>query len=1412
MGLITWFKDKYNEHKYQSALDYISNGNTKGAIEILYNILDKHPNAPEKLLEVYHSILYNTDDNTVLEKVAALYKWQNSLSNHCVAFAKQISQLPNRVRYAATYSSTLYKAGIRNLESIFVSCATSIIIHDTNIKSLLKLTDSNSLLSSLSSNLFEILKRDYTASNKINEAYRIALLIEQYQKSNEFKVFLANTHFSYLAKNKVTASSISEFDNLFTDIKNRYKLSSEEERKLIDRTYKLASELYARKDFVGSLLLSQRLINIEDAKQIYSSSALKVYQQDKKSRLVDAETLYKSLGSSGEQFLKNLESYVPFANHAQKYISEASNILKAIGQTGDVEKAKSHLSHIWTIAKDDTYLTIPFDSPNLKYSESIISFIVEGDKNFLVSTHSLTAFLDKLCSLNNKELILNILENLIKKKHSSADQYYVEQISRFSRTLSYRDRIDLFNRGLSIKNFSKLINDKASAIEQYIITKQYDSEFLIEQSNQLIGTHADAEIFLTSIALDTAKRISSIDSQFNNLKKAILYKKHHHNPFNESKYNQLIKNIQNLCEDFAQRHFSNNKEKATELLYLLRDNDFEWYDCYGKLNLNQFDSREESEDTLSSLYAVIDEKPQKKYAISSSLWAKAVSVSKSIYSKETHTKRIKGLEETLTQLNTKCDSPNKEDLEKIVVSELAKTYLSKGKESEKAAEYKTATNDYKTSLNLAYNIEAEARLYICELKLDKHLSKEKRKNISKIIDNYNPDEIYIQDLAYRYCLYLLKAFEIDEAESINFNVLANDIDIMNLCNDYRIRKQEQTLVEINDKIDAMSKGHLSAKDALIFGQNIGKLLNNVNLLLKVTKKQSDELKQYIRCYAIKKFYEEGNYVEAEAGLKVQDSQYLSDPIELRNIAIMCLMAAEAKQLTEKNYREFLAIWATAIYQQDLFVKSLDYTLWDDPYTFTLDEALGHLENDDLPDNVSYDSADKDNVVSIKEVQKALITRMEVALNDMPDYQKFFTEQIDAMDKLSEQNLDEQCVIVAPYLTSLSENYKQSIHHALKIEAEGEYGNWEDIVEIGTLYGLSIGVFGDYKKAEKYNDEAISSIRSRRQINTKFTSTRINAIKPFSKLFSTLIAAVSTCLSEDINNNIDYKRVLSNYSGICKLMESDNLNFTFSNYINQSIVSDLNDKSLSLANGAETLIGIYQFCKSNPHLKRNLCNIVEALIHNYITDGTTENLNALDIILTNTRDFDNNIVSALTGGSEAPEDLMLLVFAQNESRFDSLKRKIGGKSSKISNQFNETSRKISEAKVTIELNKIAEKISDGTISKSDAFDRIYNLYSNNKSNKIVCEVLAQLVPPCIFEYIIEGKPGKTKVKSVLDKLKNNMSSTFRANNSEIGKAYNIIWNQLDYSTQMAMRGISYGVSLTGKGLALKQGIDYLDALR
>ena len=82
--------------------------------------------------------------------------------------------------------------------------------------------------------------------------------------------------------------------------------------------------------------------------------------------------------------------------------------------------------------------------------------------------------------------------------------------------------------------------------------------------------------------------------------------------------------------------------------------------------------------------------------------------------------------------------------------------------------------------------------------------------------------------------------------------------------------------------------------------------------------------------------------------------------------------------------------------------------------------------------------------------------------------------------------------------------------------------------------------------------------------------------------------------------------------------------------------------------------------------------------------------------------------------------------------------------------------------------------------------------------------------CIMEYIITRKSGKAKVESVLDALKTNLSSTFRAHNANISQAYNGIWSQLDSNARWALQFETS--SLNEQGLALKRGLDYLQALK
>lgn len=140
------------------------------------------------------------------------------------------------------------------------------------------------------------------------------------------------------------------------------------------------------------------------------------------------------------------------------------------------------------------------------------------------------------------------------------------------------------------------------------------------------------------------------------------------------------------------------------------------------------------------------------------------------------------------------------------------------------------------------------------------------------------------------------------------------------------------------------------------------------------------------------------------------------------------------------------------------------------------------------------------------------------------------------------------------------------------------------------------------------------------------------------------------MNNDIAKETNFRTFYLYYKKPVQTINDDVLSFTFSNYINLQAVKVLNEKTETLAKVSPLLFQLYDFCKCNPHLKRNVENIVEALIHNYITDGDSENLTELDRILSSTREFDSLVVKALKGSDDMSEDMMILLFHQMNKDF------------------------------------------------------------------------------------------------------------------------------------------------------------------
>lgn len=1414
MGLISWVKNKHNEHKFQKARVLFIDGNLEEAIKILNQILETHPFAPQLLLQIYHSQVEKDYTNSFDTNIANLYSIHNELKNDCIAFVNNISN-EGKLLNAINYASNLYGVGLLELKDEFIKLSTNFVLNNKGFSNLGILSDNKTLLIDVSKKLFAKLKTEYSNGKSLNECLRLAFLIEPYFSDKYFFDLFCNIRFDSIASNNISEKSCDELEILFKEVETKYSLSPLIISNLFDKGLLLLKKLYFDKKYKESLLVSRRLLErYSEAKTIYIESAYQLYKNNyTDTSIIDSKLIFNSIGLSGYDFIIAIERFVPFASYKETYKSNVCDLLKKYRNANAIEKGIDLFMHTWIIVPEADYFTASISPKYEFYSKKIVTFIINSSNTFLQKDKEMDVFVKELLKLSDIEFIVSSLEILV-CTHKELIDRYIDQILRWTEGHDAVKKIAIINRGLSVIDNQELIDNKAQCCNDYINSNHYDFDFISSECKSLIGKNALAEVMLAQLAINKARSAESIDEIESAIKEALNYRFHHNKTFDQRVYDQKLPEINHILLKLAEQFYTeNNYSRSVSLLYLLKDNKLEWFEMYGKLKLTTIDNISDPLDALAHLYNIIIEGKGTKANVLDLLWSKVISIA---------TTSVQNLQveiiidvycQLLVILSKECSIANKSIIEDDIICRLNKCYLQRGKYFEKNGNCIEAIKDYTQILDDKHTYpDVISRIFICKLKMREQISLNDEFQIDELLKN-SRDKQYQKDLAYRWCLYLIKNSQIERAEDINTRILGNDVEILTLCNEGKILYQERILSDLNYQLLKLNSKELKAEDAISLGKGLSKLLQTISAIVEIPQEVENELIMTIRCYAIEKYYEQSDFIQCHKGLKVRDSEYLSNPLALRNIAIMCLRAAETDQLNSSNYKECISIWSTAIYQQALFVQSLYYTSWDDSYVFSLYGALGKLEdsNNDLPYNVNY-SDDLDNkTVLIKDVQKSLIARMEVALSNNSLYHDFFLSQIEAMDKLAEQELDEDCVLVSPHMLTLSSKYRKSVSNALTIEADAHYNNWEEILEIGNLFGISDGDFKSYSIAKQYLEDAIGSIGNKTRVNNAFIQTRIDFIKAFSRLFSTLVSSATTALNKRIAEGVDYGLIFSEFNKICKVLADDGLSFNFSNYINQSIVEKLNNKTLSLAKGSEVLISIYGYCKCNPHLKRNLSNIVELLIHTYITNGDAENLDVLDNLLSSSRDFDNNIVDALNGSSDTPEEIIIFLFATNETRFNTLRTRIEGKSSVIKLQFRKTSSKLMSARISIELNGIVEKVNNNTMKKNDALEKVYNIYKNNKSEERVCIILVKLIPICVHEYVIEDKYGKHKVINVLDDLKNNKSLTFRNHTSEISKAYNLLWNQLPYNVRQVLQDFDSSASLTSEGQALKKGLDYLKVL-
>lgn len=1110
--------------------------------------------------------------------------------------------------------------------------------------------------------------------------------------------------------------------------------------------------------------------------------------KDKES--IDLNSLKGVLNNVGDEtaIFRAYDRFIPYVKEfSPEYIKSSKWFI--LHEKKDYAEAVKVFERCWTLTNADEkgknlYISDIFKDGEDGLLKELFKHIEANPDMYLRNDFYSSAVVVWADSLKSHEESIDHLVRL----HSvgvKVQVFYEKHVHSWLSELDLVKQRDLLNRALALFPTSeKLLDDKLNYAKTLAKEKHYPEA--LEICDELMGMHNLASLIKSKVYVCIALDEADPDKKMEALSHAT--KLINTDGISKSEFDRVTSKINELSIDSAASyHKSGNKTRAYEIVRGINT-------VRSALVLAGFlaeDVAEVAEDNKILYFrdAIEELKGRNVKEVLESdeyvgIWGALTDAEIKSCKKADHNSTIeimKGLVEDLEKEAALISSSSRysSSIEKAKKEQIKRMYLL-AREQEKNGQIEQAASLYSDTKKVegkASPTLADFRYVICKLKAgDNNVSVQNGSKIESLLSK--APETFAEErneVAYRYALQLLRAGKTDTSLNIVNQYLPQEQTLKEACEQQYIVDGLHRLDEFNTKLEQIRSRQLSSDDAINMVNHMLEFADQVKYVLKIERPTLSKYRKSIKNYAILKLFDEGRYNVAFDKLKKEHSDFLEDLTSLRNIAIVCLNMAESGMINDANYEEVISIWLTAIYQERLFIKSLDYTSWDDQFTFSLADAYGHFDEDtvgDLPDNINFDEPDGSMTnVAIKDVQQSLLNRFEAAINDNNKYLHFFNEQKEAMDDLVRLNLDEKCRIVSPYLAEESDDIFSEIESAFETDRQAGYDNYEDVLSTGYKYGLKEDEYQDYHNALLAYEDCTVGLEELdlRRINNSLVLRNILLFRKFSRLKESLIAFVKGKVgSLGSTDKSKFDRYYNCYLAVCTKLHEGALSFPFANFVMQHIVAEVNGNRISKAKAADYILSVFLLDTSNPRTKDNLTTLFEMLAR----EESSESQTAV-----------SNILSRVQNSDPA------------------LYRKL--------NQEYE------QAKVDKELNEIVDKVNKDTMRKSEALKRLNTLYSKYPNNPRLCENLATLCNLCVMEYVIGQAYGHYDVERILDQIAANKSAEFRRHASTFKKSYDSIWGQLPLDTKLLING-SYsslvsGKSLNEKGQALKKGLKTLEQL-
>lgn len=1097
-------------------------------------------------------------------------------------------------------------------------------------------------------------------------------------------------------------------------------------------------------------------------------------------------------------------------NLSEKFILTAIDVIR---NESDAEGAVSVFSKTWKQLSDSKLLDA-FVTQEYKYHTSIVDFLIEKSSIKRWKKSLVSDFCDQIFGFDDYKYSLSVFDR-ISAKGVDVQRSYVASVLKALPSLGTDDRLTLLNESLAKYSDDYLVNEKLNLCDSF--ADEGKSEVAEKTLTELVGSHELAEPKLALLYYNESKKAKTLDSKKELVRKGLSFHVSHSPLFASEEFEPVFKKLLSAFTSIINKYFAGKEySEAYNLCEELKLYSSKWYSHYIALRTEALSSLDSVEDKIEHIIETFSILNNNGYIVKDStlnevdsLWDLLHDLEVSLAKSKNYKDCVQQFKDYSTYVVNQCSEEKSNALQKGINNELISVHKAHGYKCEQDGLYSDAISSYVVLSSIAdirTKTWCKVRCVLCNIKDGKHVEEDEVRKILAYVGFAKEKK----DLAYRYSLYLIANKGAKESLSFVSEYLPEESDLIALCNNEYIKEAETLLGKLNLILERFKNGDATLSEAEKLAESLEDYDNKLSPHLSGVHSKIVSLRPAIQSYILSRCFEEGNFDQALKYLKASGKNWYEDDVYFRNVAIACLGIAENGKLNRLNYKAIISCWLTAVYRDQLFVKSLDYTSWDDSYTFTLENSLGGSKSDSydsLPDNVGYDAPVEGSVISISEVQQSLLNRFEVALNDKDSiFRDFFEEQKDAMDSLVKLNMDNLCIIAAPYMANTTRKCLNEIKETLDYEYEN-YGG-ENILKVGILYNINTGVYSDYKDATDSAKNCVSAAKSMSvtQVRSAFAGSAIDSIQEFSDLYGSFTTEIQNVLSQVTKSGTSYKTVLNVFSIVCQALNDSTLAYIFGNYINQSVVGKLNDESLDLATGLKDLVSAYKVAKSCSQLKNNIGNVLEALVGKYITEANSSDLATIKSVLLSTgTEFEGNVANTLS------EQIVLLAMATGHAdAIDSLSS-IPAKSIALRNKLANLKGKAKEISLNLELRQIVEKVNNKTMSYSSALQKVYFLYKDNKDNSRVCDNLCTLIGMCIREYVIPDSYGKSTVMSIFNELRYNKSATYRVSAQALKNERQEILNSLPWEARNLLTGgTAYGSELNAEGRKLKNALQlYID---